>query len=173
AERLQAAPETEFLNRLQERFGYRQGRLLRCGERGLFPLRLVEAEEQVRPNVVVVGNAAHALHPVAGQGFNLALRDVARLAEHLVALDTGQLGELSQLRAYLGRQKDDQISTVQFSHQLPRLFAQANPLFGLGRNLGLLALDVLPAFKRRFVEQAAGLAPGNARGGKRVSGRTL
>ena len=173
AERLQAAPETEFLNRLQERFGYRQGRLLRCGERGLFPLQLVEAEEQVRPNVVVVGNAAHALHPVAGQGFNLALRDVARLAEHLVALDTGQLGELSQLRAYLGRQKDDQISTVQFSHQLPRLFAQANPLFSLGRNLGLLALDVLPAFKRRFVEQAAGLAPGNARGGKRVSGRTL
>lgn len=173
AERLQAVPEAEFLRRLQQRFGYRQGRLLRCGERGLFPLQLVEAEEQVRPNVVVVGNAAHALHPVAGQGFNLALRDVARLAEHLVALDADQLGELSQLQAYLGRQKNDQISTVQFSHQLPRLFAQANPLFSLGRNLGLLALDVLPVFKRRFVEQAAGLAPGNARGGKRVSGRTL
>ena len=173
AERLQAVPEAEFLRRLQERFGYRQGRLLRCGERGLFPLQLVEAEEQVRPNVVVVGNAAHALHPVAGQGFNLALRDVARLAEHLVALDADQLGELSQLRAYLGRQKNDQVSTVQFSHQLPRLFAKANPLFSLGRNLGLLALDVLPVFKRRFVEQAAGLAPGNARGGKRVSGRTL
>lgn len=161
---LLAASDETFLTRLQKRFGYRQGRLLRVGERGCFPLQLVEAEEQVRPNVVVMGNAAHSLHPVAGQGFNLALRDVARLARLLAALPEAELGKLSHLQAYLDKQHSDQRSTVEFSHQLPGLFAHKSPIFSLGRNLGLLALDVLPTAKARFVEQAAGLAPGNARG---------
>lgn len=172
AQTLLDADEVTFLRKLQERFGYRQGRLLRCGERAAFPLQLVEAEEQVRPNVVVIGNAAHALHPVAGQGFNLALRDVARLAQQLADAQRDQLGELTLLRDYLRTQDDDQRATVMFSHQLPALFAQTNPLFSLGRNLGLLALDVMPGLKRRFVAQAAGLAPGNARGGQQ-SGRRM
>ncbi len=159
-----AASDEVFLAQLQQRFGYRQGRFLRVGERASFPLQLVEAEEQVRPNIVVMGNAAHSLHPVAGQGFNLALRDVARLARKLAQTPRENLGELSQLRSYLNSQHQDQRNTVELSHQLPALFARKNPLFSLGRNLGLLALDVLPAAKARFVEQAAGLAPGNARG---------
>jgi 2-octaprenyl-6-methoxyphenol hydroxylase len=159
-----AVSDEAFLAQLQKRFGYRQGRLLRVGERASFPLQLVEAEEQVRPNIVVMGNAAHSLHPVAGQGFNLALRDVARLARRLAQTSTANLGELAQLRAYLNSQHKDQRSTVELSHQLPALFARNNSLFSLGRNLGLLALDVLPSAKSRFVEQAAGLAPGNARG---------
>lgn len=164
AEFLLSASDEVFLARLQKSFGYRQGRLLRVGERGAFPLQLVEAEEQVRPHAVVVGNAAHSLHPVAGQGFNLALRDVARLARHLAEAPAGELGQLSRLRDYLRQQAGDQQRTLQFSHQLPALFARRNPLFSLGRNLGLLALDVMPAAKSRFVELAAGLAPGNARG---------
>ena len=164
AEDLLAVPDEVFLARLQKSFGYRQGRLLRVGERGAFPLQLVEAEEQVRPHAVVVGNAAHSLHPVAGQGFNLALRDVARLARHLAAASTDELGQLSYLRDYLRLQAGDQQRTLQFSHRLPALFAQRNPLFSLGRNLGLLALDGVPAAKSRFVDLAAGLAPGNARG---------
>lgn len=161
---LLAASDEEFLARLQKRFGYRQGRLLRVGERGSFPLQLVEAEEQVRPNVVVMGNAAHSLHPVAGQGFNLALRDLARLARLLAREPIEKLGELASLQTYLDQQHADQRSTVEFSHQLPDLFARSNPLLSLGRNLGLLALDIAPLAKSRFVEQAAGLAPGNARG---------
>lgn len=164
AECLLKADEATFLRKLQTRFGYRQGRLLRCGERATFPLQLVEATEQVRPNTVIIGNAAHALHPVAGQGFNLALRDVARLAQQLAAVDREQIGELTFLRNYLQAQDSDQRATVMFSHQLPNLFSQTHPVFSLGRNLGLLALDVMPGLKRRFVAQAAGLAPGNARG---------
>lgn len=160
---LEASDET-FLAQLQMRFGYRQGRLLRVGERGSFPLQLVEAEEQVQANVVVMGNAAHSLHPVAGQGFNLALRDVARLARQLSETPSDNLGALAALQRYLQQQQLDQRSTVEFSHQLPALFGRQNPIFSLGRNLGLLALDVMPAAKARFVEQAAGLAPGNARG---------
>ncbi len=167
AESLMAADEAVFLRTLQERFGYRQGRLLRCGERASFPLQLVEAEEQVRPNVVVVGNAAHALHPVAGQGFNLALRDLVRLAQQVAAADVQRIGELPFLRDYLHQQDNDQRATIEFSHQLPNLFAQSNPVFSLGRNLGLLALDVMPGLKQRFVAQAAGLAPGNARGSEK------
>ena len=68
---------------LQQRFGYRLGRLLRVGERHLYPLSLTRATEQARAGIVLLGNAAHALHPVAGQGFNLSLRDVAALAETL------------------------------------------------------------------------------------------
>lgn len=164
ADAMLAATDEAFLARLQQRFGYRQGRLLRVGERASFPLQLVEAEEQVRPNIVVIGNAAHSLHPVAGQGFNLALRDVARLARQLAQAPAEQLGELTLLQAYVRQQDIDQRSTVEFSHRLPALFARSHPLFSLGRNLGLLALDTLPAAKSRFVELAAGLAPGNARG---------
>ena len=77
AEHLLECPDEEFLEVLQDRFGYRLGRLQQVGQRNAYPLSLVKSAEQVRQGVVVMGNAAHALHPVAGQGYNLALRDVA------------------------------------------------------------------------------------------------
>jgi len=83
ATQLQACSEQAFLQQLQERFGYRLGRLLQVGERHSYPLALLQSTEQVRQGVVVMGNAAHALHPVAGQGYNLAMRDVAELAAAL------------------------------------------------------------------------------------------
>jgi len=89
--RLQACDPAEFLRELQERFGYRLGRLTQVGERHAYPLSLVRSAEQVRQGVVVMGNAAHALHPVAGQGFNLALRDAAELAAVVTAAaDAGE-----------------------------------------------------------------------------------
>jgi 2-octaprenyl-6-methoxyphenol hydroxylase len=116
----------------------------------------VQAEEQVRSNLVVLGNAAHALHPIAGQGFNLSMRDVQALAEALLA-SSGHLGQLSLLREYEQRQRLDQTLTVGFSDQLTRLFATPDPWVAVGRNLGLLGLDLLPPAKRWFARQAMGL----------------
>lgn len=159
-ETLLACSDEAFLASLQERFGYRLGRLTRVGERHSYPLSLVHCREQVRQGVVVMGNAAHALHPVAGQGYNLALRDVAELTRVLNgAVEAGESpGSLAVLQAYERRQQRDQQRTMEFSDRLPSLFMEGDPLLGLVRDLGLSGLDVLPALKRAFVNQAAGVA---------------
>ncbi|NWA29499.1 2-octaprenyl-6-methoxyphenyl hydroxylase [Pseudomonas gingeri] len=156
AQRLAELDERSFLAELQGVFGYRLGTLRQVGARHLYPLHLVEAEEQVRAHLVVLGNAAHSLHPIAGQGFNLSLRDAQALAEALLS-STAPLGDLSTLQAYQERQRLDQTLTVGFSDQVTRLFGNAQPLVALGRNIGLLGLDLLPPAKRWFARQAMGL----------------
>lgn len=156
ARRLLGLSDRAFLDELQAVFGFRLGTLQRVGARHVYPLSLVQAEEQVRSNLVVLGNAAHALHPIAGQGFNLSMRDVQALAEALLA-SSGHLGQLSLLREYEQRQRLDQTLTVGFSDQLTRLFATPDPWVAVGRNLGLLGLDLLPPAKRWFARQAMGL----------------
>lgn len=160
AEHLQQCPEEEFLATLQRRFGYRLGRLLQVGERHSYPLSLIRSGEQVRKGVVVMGNAAHALHPVAGQGYNLALRDVAELARVLSeGISQGlPLGDLGNLQRYEQRQQQDQERTIQFSDRVPALFMQSDPIVGLARDLALSGLDLLPSFKRGFVRYAAGVS---------------
>lgn len=160
AEHLQSCPAQEFLQALQGRFGYRLGRLLHVGERHCYPLSLIQSSEQVRQGVVVMGNAAHALHPVAGQGFNLALRDVAELANAVEqGISQGQSpGDLAVLLGYLKRQQPDQARTIEFSDRLPSLFMHSDPVLGLARDLALSGLDILPPLKRVFVRHAAGVA---------------
>lgn len=160
ASRLQAAAADDFLAALQQRFGYRLGRLKAVGERHDYPLALVQSAEQVRQGIVVMGNAAHTLHPVAGQGFNLALRDVAELAGVLAAAaDRGEaLGALPVLERYEQRQRGDQQRTIAASDRLPALFMQSDPILGLARDLALAGLDLMPALKRQFVTHAAGVA---------------
>ena len=116
--------------------------------------------EQVRSGVVVMGNAAHALHPVAGQGFNLALRDIAVLGRVLADAAAASIppGDLKVLQQYHGRQLADQTRTVAFSDKLPALFMRTEPLLSLARALGLAGLDMLPGVKREFVRHAAGVA---------------
>lgn len=151
--------QDEFLRQLQTRFGYRMGRLRRVGDRHTYSLSLVQASEQVRQGVVVMGNAAHALHPVAGQGFNLALRDVAALGRALSeGLEAGvPIGDLGLLQRYQQRQSADQYKTTQLSDRLPSLFMQQSILLGLGRDIALSGLDILPGLKREFVRHAAGM----------------
>ncbi|WP_044873137.1 2-octaprenyl-6-methoxyphenyl hydroxylase [Pseudomonas sp. LFM046] len=156
AERLARLDERRFLDELQQTFGYRLGAFQQVGARHLYPLELVEAEEQVRSNLVVLGNAAHSLHPIAGQGYNLSLRDAQALAEALLASDKTP-GDFATLQGYLQRQRMDQNLTVGFSDQVTRLFSNAEPLLAAGRNLGLLGLDLLPPAKRWFARQAMGL----------------
>jgi 2-octaprenyl-6-methoxyphenol hydroxylase len=160
ADHLEHCPEAEFLRVLQQRFGYRLGRLLQVGERHAYPLSLIEAREQVRQGVVIMGNAAHSLHPVAGQGFNLALRDIACLGSVLkqAAVAGEGFGELSVLQRYLQQQQGDQQRTTVFSDRLPDLFMQRDPALALLRDAGLFALDLSPALKREFVRHTAGVA---------------
>jgi len=167
AQQLCTCPEAEFLRSLQHRFGYRLGRLSRVGERQAYPLALVRSAEQVRQGVVVMGNAAHALHPVAGQGFNLALRDSAELGRTLARGIGAGLppGDLGLLQRYQRRQLPDQHRTIQFSDRVPALFMHTHPALGLGRDLALAGLDIMPSLKREFVRYAAGVAAGGRAGG--------
>lgn len=156
AARLAQEHEAVFLGELQEAFGYRLGALQQAGARHLYPLTLIEAEEQVRSGLVVLGNAAHSLHPIAGQGYNLSLRDVEALSVALLRSDAA-LGDLAVLQEYARRQRFDQRVTVGFSDQVTRLFGDSGRLVAAGRNLGLLGLDLMPAAKRWFARQAMGL----------------
>ena len=153
------APKAEFLAALQDRFGHRLGQFQRVGSRHSYPIRLITSNEQVRSNAVVVGNAAHSLHPVAGQGFNLALRDVAVLANELALADSAgsTLGELSVLQNYLKQQQADQKQTILLSDLLPKIFAIGASPVALARNLGLLALDTVPLFRHQFARLGMGL----------------
>jgi 2-octaprenyl-6-methoxyphenol hydroxylase len=160
SESLMQADDAAFLARLQREFGYRLGRLEQVGERHCYPLSLVQAEEQVRSGVVVMGNAAHALHPVAGQGFNLALRDVARLASVIAdATAAGESpGSLPVLTRYRDAQSADQAQTTAFSDHLPELFMQTDIALAALRDFGLFTLDIAPGLKREFVRRTAGIS---------------
>lgn len=160
-----AAPEV-FLGALQRVFGYRLGRAVHVGERFTYPLSLVEARESARRHVVVVGNAAHSLHPVAGQGFNLALRDVAALSSVLAAAvaDGASPGDPAVLARYTRQQQVDQQRTIAASDILPGLFMQADPVFGVARDMALSGLDMARGAKSLFVRHAAGVAALEASG---------
>lgn len=165
AQELAAAEPAVFLQELQKTFGYRLGRAVQVGERFTYPLSLVETRESVRRHVVVVGNAAHALHPVAGQGFNLALRDIAALSAVLAqAIADGETaGDPAVLARYAARQRADQQRTIAASDRLPGLFMNADPVFGLARDLALSGLDLARGAKSAFVRHAAGVAALEAR----------
>ena len=148
-----------FLSDLQQAFGYRAGRLINVGERFSYPLHLTLADEQVRRGLVVLGNAAHALHPIAGQGFNLALRGVCELAERvIVAKQTGQdLGGLSMLEAFLEARHKDQRRTIGFGDSALKIFSSSNPALRLGRSLALQTLDLVPSARTLLARAAMGL----------------
>ena len=168
ARELSACPEAEFLQGLQRRFGYRLGRLRKAGERFSYPLALVQAEEQVRRGLILLGSAAHSLHPVAGQGFNLALRDAVVFAQVLAAAQRNgeDLADLSLLQRYENLRQGDQARTQAFTDRLPRLFGHPGVTLRSLRDLGLFTLDISPALKRQFVQQAAGAAAGSRQAGE-------
>jgi len=170
AARLLALPDEAFLAELQREFGFRLGRLLRVGRRGSYELGLARTDRHAAPRLAVVGNAAQSMHPIAGQGFNLGLRDAASLAE--VIADARAAGEVDAgapdtLAAYAAWREVDQRRIVAFTDGLVRLFG--SPL-GLARGLrsaGLLAFDFFPPAKSamaRLSVGAAGRVPRLARG---------
>ncbi|TBV11886.1 2-octaprenyl-6-methoxyphenyl hydroxylase [Stutzerimonas kirkiae] len=156
AERLAGLPAAAFLDELQQAFGYRLGGFRQVGSRHLYPLELIEAEEQVRSGLVVLGNAAHSLHPIAGQGYNLSLRDAWALAETLLHSPAAP-GELAALQDFQRRQARDQWLTVGASDHLTRLFGDSARGLGIARSMALSALDLLPPAKHWLARQAMGL----------------
>ncbi len=148
-----------FCQCLQASFGERLGRITAVGERQSYPLRLTRIVEQSRPGVLVLGNAAHSLHPVAGQGFNLALRGVAAWLDFIFErkLSASQLGDGALLAAFCASLSLDQQRTIALSDRLVKTFGSDNMLMGLARDLGLLGLEAIPGLKSRFAHMAMGL----------------
>jgi 2-octaprenyl-6-methoxyphenol hydroxylase len=159
AEPLLALDDAEFLQALQPAFGYRAGRFLRVGARSAYPLALRFVRKAVHGRVAFIGNAAHTLHPVAGQGFNLGLRDVAALAKTLAAALAQDLdiGSADVLKTYARWRRPDYLRTALFTDGLIRSFSNNQPPLRLARNLGLLALNALPFARRSLARQAMGL----------------
>lgn len=153
-----ALSDDEFLALLQESFGWRLGRLTRLGRRTAYPLELTVAERVTAPRAVLVGNAAHALHPVAAQGYNLGLRDVAALAELLVGGAGDDPGAPELLAAYAQWRAADQRNVVSFTDGLVRFFGLAGPGLPALRGAGLQLFDLLPPAKRLLAQHTMGLA---------------
>jgi len=137
AARIMGMNEQDFLTTLQRAFGYRLGRFIKVGQRALFPLRQVIMPKQVAWPVVFVGNAAHTLHPVAGQGFNLGLRDVALLAQCITREGLNE----SMLQTYQQTRRHDQLAITRCTDGLIELFTSRLPGAGIARGAGLIALD--------------------------------
>ena len=167
AEQLMSSSDADFLQSLQKIFGYRLGRFKNIGERGSYPLALGIANEQVRRNVLLMGNSAHSLHPVAGQGFNLSLRDAAALASIVQRAREGSrpIGSLEVLEEYYQEQLSDQRNTLMFSDSLTKSFGRSSSLAALGRNAGLLTLDLIPGLRQRFARFGMGMSNTEAKHG--------
>ena len=165
ADAVMAQSDTELLASLQSQIGYRCGRFTRIGERLTYPLALIKSSEQVRRSLVLLGNAAHTLHPVAGQGFNLTLRDAAVLAEHINrAVESGRApGDLDVLQDFSRQQQQDQRNTILASDWLPRLFSSSEPAVSVLRNAGLLGMTAFTPARKLFTRHAMGLGQTRAR----------
>ena len=151
--------DAAFLRAIQGRMGFRAGRFVHCGHRDLYPLYKREALETVRQGLALVGNSAHAMHPVAGQGFNLALRGVARLVQAInKGLDKGiGLGDLAMLDSYAQAQRQDQQRVMRYMDLGLKTFANGHFASGVVRNAALLALDLMGPLKTGFVKRATGV----------------
>jgi len=158
-EEIMGLDEETFLARLGQRFGRRVGAFERVSRRHAYPLTLLRVREHVRSRLAVIGNAAHTLHPVAGQGFNLGLRDVAVLAQVLVdGTRAGRdPGELELLNEYMRWRRRDQLQTAVFTDGLVRLFSTGLTPIAALRNAGLVAVDLLPPAKKLLARHAMGL----------------
>ncbi len=149
-----AATDETFLNLLQQHFGWRCGKFVRAGRRASYPLKLTRADAAVAERTVLIGNAAQTLHPVAGQGFNLALRDVAALAE-LVA-EGSDPGATALLDRFAQDRAADRRGVARFTDGLIRMFGDTRVPVRVLRNAGLLLFDLLPPAKSALARVSLG-----------------
>ena len=158
AEELVVCSSSDFLKQVQSQFGKRMGRFTRVGERFCYSLQRITAKEQVRPNMVVLGNSAHTLHPVAGQGFNLSVRDIAALTVRIKQRLAAQLplGDIDYLMGYQDHRQSDQTKITQFSDKLLKLFLNPSGTLKLARNVGLITFDLWPGAKKALARHAMG-----------------
>jgi 2-octaprenyl-6-methoxyphenol hydroxylase len=151
AQEMLAWDDAKFLSELQRHFGDRVGEFLTVGKRTCFPLGLKRAPNLFpMPHTVLLGNAAQTMHPVAGQGFNMGLRDAWELAQVILDREPLALGSEAMLAAYRSQRRTDREAGIRFTDGLVRLFSNDLPLVSAGRAAALSALDCLP-FAKRFV----------------------
>lgn len=156
-----ALEDREFTDSLQDAFGYRLGCFSRVGARASYPLTLSKANALIAGRGVVVGNAAHGLHPVAAQGFNLGLRDVAALSDCIADGRTGgraDPGAMDVLERYSAWRRDDQRKLVRLTDGVVRLFGSRQVPARVLRNIGMLGFDLVPGVRRIFAKHTMGLA---------------
>lgn len=169
AQQMMQLPDKQFLEELQQAFGYRAGVLQKVGQRQLYPLALKYSAEPSQHRLLLCGNSLHNLHPIAGQGFNLALRDIAAISGLIIGFiatqtptaqsTTADIGCYAITRAYQQLRQPDVKQVIQFTDTLVRLFSNKSRLLALGRSLGLTALMNCPQLKTTFSRQSMGLNP--------------
>ena len=152
--------DDEFLSALQQRFGFRAGQFCKVSRRAYYPMHSIERSQIVSGRVALIGNAAHSLHPIAGQGFNLGLRDVACLAEILAEqfFLQNDLGDAQALMNYQSQRELDIHRTAGFTDKLVTIFSTSFAPIALLRTAGLLALDLQPQLKRDLMRKLMGVA---------------
>ena len=162
AERVMALDDDAFLAELQEQFGYRLGAFSKVGKRASYPLALSKAMRLTATRSVLVGNAAHGLHPVSAQGFNLGLRDVAAIVDCIADsnatcrdLDPGHSALLEQYACW---RRSDQMKLLRFTDGLVSLFGSERRPLGMLRNIGMLGFDLVPGIRSVFARHTMGLA---------------
>ena len=160
AEAIQALPDADYLDALLPRFGDFLGEIALAGDRFTYPLSLSLAQSFTAPRLALVGDAAHGVHPIAGQGLNLGLRDVAALAEVLtLAARRGEdIGAADVLERYQVWRRFDATALALGMDSMNRLFSNDNPLLRAARDLGLGFVNAIPGLRRTFIRQAAGLS---------------
>jgi len=158
SEEILSCSHSDFLHRLQEQFGHGAGRFSAVVDRSAYPLLQRICRQPVADRLLLIGSAARHLHPVGGQGLNLALRDVVVIADLLkqAAGQRGDPGNPALLKQYCDLRNSDWQTTEVFSRRVPGLFSRHGQPLSLGRNLALTALELLPPLRRAFVRRAAG-----------------
>ncbi|ALQ07245.1 2-octaprenyl-6-methoxyphenyl hydroxylase [Pseudoalteromonas sp. SCSIO 43210] len=150
-----ALNEQDFISALQSAFGYRGGQFTKVGMRTSYPLVYGQVESLIAHRTVVIGNAAHAIHPIAGQGFNLGLRDVQVLS-NLITNSQHDLGSYAFTREYSKKRCDDIKIVMSLTDALVRLFSNSSRVLALGRSIGLFSMDLFPALKAPLAKQLMG-----------------
>ena len=158
AAEVQQLGDEAFKQALEDAFGSYLGQITQAGERFVYPLNLIQAEQQVYHRMALVGNASHTIHPIAGQGFNLGVRDVEQLAA-LVAEALAQkqdIGNFALLSRYQQQRAADQQTVITLTDSLVTLFSNRLPPLVAGRNIGLKVLNYLSPLKNAFVQKTMG-----------------
>lgn len=156
AERVLQLEDNAFIDELQQAFGWRLGRFTQVGVRASYPLLLRYREQNVSHRFAIVGNAAQTLHPIAGQGFNLGIRDVVSLAEE-VSQSLTDPGSYTVLRRFKQRREEDRRSTIELTSSLVHLFSNDYLSLQIGRNVGLAMMDNIAVLKQPLLQRTLGL----------------
>lgn len=164
AKKMQTLSDSDFKKQLELAFGSWLGEITHVGKRDVYPLNLLQAQDQIYHRMVLVGNASHTIHPIAGQGFNLGVRDVSQLAalikqalliEHADQL-THDIGALSLLNQYAEQRKKDQKQVINLTDSLVTLFSNNLPPLVVGRGVGLKVLNYVSPFKKALMNKTMG-----------------